>query len=233
MKFSRVTPLIVGLICASMTIAFATEHESEHLEVADYLEMEQVSDPQISPDGEQIVYTRRYVDRMNDSWHSALWIMDADGSRQRFLVDGSNARWSPDGTRLLFLSTDVNDKPQVFVRWMDDGGAVSQVTRVDVTPSTPTWSPDGDHIAFVAILPAESPWNINLPSPPEGANWTKPPRILDRLHYRQDRVGFRDPGFSHLFVVPAEAGRGENGVRSCNVHAKAGSGRGRLGRPVS
>ena len=77
---------------------------------------------------------------------------------------------------------------------------------VTVTPSTPTWSPDGKHIAFVAIVPAKTPWNIDMPSPPEGAEWTKPPRILSRLHYRQDRVGFQDPGFSHLFVVPAESG---------------------------
>src|SRR6056297_4077613 len=125
------------------------------------------------------------VDPMKDAWHSALWIMEADGSRQRFLVDGSSARWSPDGTRILFIASVDNGKPQIFVRWMDDEGAVSQVTRVDVSPSTPTWSPDGEHIAFVAIVPAESPWNIGMPSPPEGADWTPPPRILDRLHYRQ------------------------------------------------
>ena len=75
---------------------------------------------------------------MKDSWHSALWIMDADGGRQRFLVDGSNARWSPDGTRILFIAADGNGKPQIFVRWMDDTGAVSQVTRVSVTPSRST-----------------------------------------------------------------------------------------------
>ncbi len=42
--------------------------------------------------------------------------------------------------------------------------------------------------------------------PPEGATWTKPPAIVDRLHYRQDRVGYTEPGFTHLFVVPADGG---------------------------
>ncbi|MGK7294754.1 MAG: S9 family peptidase [Candidatus Wenzhouxiangella sp. M2_3B_020] len=197
---------LIGAGFLAVSVAHGTEHVSPHLEVADYLQMEEVSDPRISPDGDEIVYTREHIDAMGDSRHSALWIMDADGSRQRFLVDGSNARWSPDGSRILFLASDDNDKRQIFVRWMDDEGAISQVTRVDVTPSSPTWSPDGQHIAFVAIVPAESPWNIDLPTPPEGADWTPGPRILDRLHYRQDRIGFRDPGFSHLFVVPAEAG---------------------------
>jgi dipeptidyl aminopeptidase/acylaminoacyl peptidase len=180
--------------------------DDHHLGVADYLDLEQVSDPRISPDGSQIVYTRRWVDQKSDRWSSALWVMDADGSRHRFLQAGSNARWSPSGDRILFLAGGDNDKPQIFVRWMNEEGAVSQVTRVDVTPSSPEWSPDGRQIAFVAIVPAKDNWAIDLPAAPEGASWSKPPRILDRLHYRQDRVGFRDPGYSHLFVVPAESG---------------------------
>ena len=200
----RLPALALGaLLCFLSVIAAADDH---HLTVRDYLDFEQVSDPQVSPDGSQIVYTRRWVDQKSDRWSSALWIMDADGSRHRFLQEGSNARWSPSGDRILFIASGDNDKPQLFVRWMDAEGAVSQVTRVDVTPSSPEWSPDGRHIAFVAIVPVKDSWSIDLPDAPEGATWSKPPRILDRLHYRQDRVGFRDPGFSHLFVVPAGSG---------------------------
>ncbi|MDH3441784.1 MAG: DPP IV N-terminal domain-containing protein, partial [Gammaproteobacteria bacterium] len=204
MSMPRVSALVSGALIVLITLAASAD--DHHLGVADYLEFEQVTDPQVSPDGGQVIYTRRWVDQKADSWSSALWIMDADGSRHRFLHDGSNARWSPDGNRILFINGGDNDKPQIFVRWMDDEGAVSQVTRVDVTPSSPEWSPDGSQIAFVAIVPAEDKWTIDLPAAPEGAEWSKPPRILDRLHYRQDRVGFRDPGFSHLFVVPAASG---------------------------
>ena len=206
------SPLAAAAACAAMLLSLDThadahgEDNSSFLAVADYLEMEQVAGAQVSPDGRRIVYTRRFIDQLNDKFSSSLWIMNADGSKQRYLADGSNPRWSPDGTRILFLHTDANDKPQIFVRWMDDEGATSQVTRVSVTPSSPVWSPDGKQIAFVAIVPAADAWKIDMPKPPEGAEWTKGPRILDRLHYRQDRVGFRDPGFSHLFVVPAESG---------------------------
>ncbi|MEM6513087.1 MAG: S9 family peptidase [Pseudomonadota bacterium] len=197
---------LVFVALFTITTAHAEDSTDSLIQVADYLELEQVGDAQISPDGRQVIYTRRYIDQVNDRWTSSVWIMDSDGERQRFLIDGSSPRWSPDGSRILFLAGDSNGKPQIFVRWMDDEGAVSQVTRVSVTPSTPTWSPDSKSIAFVAIVPARESWNIDLPSPPEGATWTKPPRILDQLHYRQDRVGFRDPGYSHLFVVPAESG---------------------------
>lgn len=201
-------PRPIALLSAALLLfSLPSLADDRHLSVADYLDFEQVTDPQISPDGSQIIYTRRWVDQKTDRWSSALWIMDADGVRHRFLQKGSNARWSPDGSRILFITSGDNGKPQIFVRWMDDGGAVSQVTRVDVTPSSPEWSPDGSQIAFVAIVPAKDNWSIDLPAAPEGATWSKPPRILDRLHYRQDRVGFQDPGFSHLFVVPAESGR--------------------------
>jgi len=192
---------LLALIATSTAVA-----DDPHLSVADYLEFEEVREPQLSPDGERLVYTRRWVDARADVWKSSLWIMDADGARHRFLTDGSNARWSPSGDRLLFIAPDEHDRPQVFVRWMDAGGAVSQVTRVDVQPTSPRWSPDGEAIAFVAIVPQQDDWSIDLPEPPEGASWTKAPRILDRLHYRQDRVGYTDPGFSHLFVVPASSG---------------------------
>ena len=71
------------------------------------LEMERVSDPQISPDGQQIVYMRRWVDKMNDSRESSLWIMNADGTKNRHLIDGSSPQWSPDGTRIVYTARSV------------------------------------------------------------------------------------------------------------------------------
>jgi dipeptidyl aminopeptidase/acylaminoacyl peptidase len=176
------------------------------LTVQHFLDWEQVADPQLSPDGARIVYTRRWVNKLEDRWESALWIMGADGGRNRFLVKGSNARWSPDGGRILYLADGEPKGTQLFVRWMDAEGATSQITRVEKAPVNPQWSPDGTSIAFAMPVPAESKWAISMPAPPEGAKWTGAPRIVDRLHYRQDRVGYTDPAFMHLFLVPADGG---------------------------
>jgi len=171
-----------------------------------YLDWERVSDPRLSPDGRQIVFTRGWVDKVYDRWESSLWIMNADGSKQRKLIDGSSARWSPDGTRIAFIARGEPRGSQIFVRWMDAEGAVTQITRLDESPSDIAWSPDGKWIAFTMLVPAPERWPIPLPARPEGARWTENPLIITRLDYRQDRVGFTREGYRHIFIVPAEGG---------------------------
>jgi dipeptidyl aminopeptidase/acylaminoacyl peptidase len=171
-----------------------------------YLEMESVSDPQISPDGRHVIYTRGWADKVNDRRQSALWMMNADGTKNRFLADGSGARWSPDGTRIAYLAAGEPTGRQIFVRWMDAEGATTQITRVAETPGSIVWSPDGKSIAFTMLVPSRDTWNIKLPSRPEGAKWTAGPRIIDRLNYRRDRVGFLEDGYRHVFIVPADGG---------------------------
>jgi dipeptidyl aminopeptidase/acylaminoacyl peptidase len=177
------------------------------LSVGDYLEYEQVGDPQISPDGKTIVYARSWVDKVNDRWDSAIWVMNADGSRNHFLVKGGGPLWSPDGTRIAYVAMAEEPKgPQIFVRWMDAEGATSQVTRLTEAPRGIRWSPDGKSLGFAGFVAKPSEWQIKLPAPPPDAKWTPAPRLADRLHYRLDRAGFTEPGALHLFVVPADGG---------------------------
>ncbi|HWC75567.1 MAG TPA: S9 family peptidase [Gemmatimonadales bacterium] len=204
MRSIRITAVLAVCFCPGVA---AQETASDTLlTVNHYLDWEQVADPQVSPSGAQIVYTRRWVNKIEDRWDSGLWIMNADGSKNRFLVKGSNARWSPDGTRIAYLADGEPKGTQVFVRWMDAEGATSQITHVAETPAAVSWSPDGRSLAFTMLVKSETPWKISMPAPPEGAKWTPAPRIIDRLHYRRDRTGFVEQGTTRIFLVPADGG---------------------------
>ncbi len=181
----------------------------DRLQLAQYLDLEGISQPRLSPDGRRIVYTRRWIDRENDRRESSLWIVDADGGRNRFLVDGSDAHWSPDGTRIAYLAEGEPSGTQVFVRWMDAEGARTQVTRLTESPSDIAWAPDGKAIAFRMLVPQKNAWKAEgavSALRPAGAKWTDAPRIVDRLRYRQDRVGYLRDGYHHVFVVSADGG---------------------------
>ena len=186
-----------------------------------YLDWERVSDAQISPDGQRIVYTREAVNKIEDRWDSAIWIVNADGSQNRFLLKGSNPRWASDGKRLLYLADGEPRGTQVFVRWVDVDGPATQITRVTETPRNPRWSPDGKSIAFGMSVPEKNDWRVSMPEAPKDAKWTLAPRIITSLHYRQDRVGQTEPGFMHLFVAPADGGTARQ-LTSGQWHVGAG-----------
>ena len=195
-----------ALVAAQAPAAAPAPAPTDRLTLDLYWDYETVADPQISPDGSQIIYTRQWFDKMNDRRESSLWVMNSDGSRNRFLTRGSNARWSPSGDRIVYTAQGEPRGSQVFVRYMDAEGATSQITRVEQGPSTPEWSPDGTQIAFTMQVVQRNTWSIPMPRAPEGAKWTEAPRIVERLNYRQDREGFNDDRYRHLFVVPATGG---------------------------
>lgn len=179
---------------------------ANRLTVADYFNWEDVASPALSPDGKQILYTRTWIDQLNDRRESSVWIMNADGTRNRFLVKGSDAKWSPDGSRISFIAPGEPSGAQIWVRYMDAEGATTQITRLTEAPSDVEWSPDGKTLAFGMLVRQSEDWRIAMPAPPRGAKWTEPPRIVEKVRYRADRQGFLENGFRQIFVVPADGG---------------------------
>ncbi|HVG35757.1 MAG TPA: S9 family peptidase [Pyrinomonadaceae bacterium] len=196
--------------CLSLTLLLvlacgAWAADQSRLTVDLFLDWEWVSLPKISPDGSQIAYTHRWTNKINDNFETDIWIMNADGSKKRFLVRGSQPTWSPDGRRLAYVAMGQPTGAQIFVKWMDTGEE-TQLTRLERSPSNLQWSPDGRRLAFNMLVPAKTGMTVNMPQKPEGAKWVDPPRVVDRLNYRADTQGFRPEGFSHIFVIPDTGG---------------------------
>jgi acylaminoacyl-peptidase len=196
-------PLSLALVLTPPTLA------ADPLTLLDVFEVETASDPQISPDGSQIVYVRRFADLQSDSFYSNLWIVDSDGSSHRPLTSGKlnrfAPRWSPSGDRIAFISTEEGASSQIWVRYTDTG-QMAKLTHHEHAPGAPAWSPDGRHLAFTALVPTAPPAIGDLPSAPEGAEWAEPAKVIDRQFYRFDPIGYLPRGDWHLFTVPSGGG---------------------------
>ena len=202
----HVRTMLCALLLAAAGPALAQSHAQSKLSLEQYLDWGDVQTPQLSPDGTQIIYTRRWIDKMNDKWETSLWMMNADGSHQRALVQGSDVRWSPDGKRIAYVAKGEAAGSQVWVRWMDAEGAASQISRLTETPAALEWSPDGKTIAFTMNVPVKQEWRIAMPAAPKGAKWIEPPKIVMRLDFRSDRIGYTDESYHHIFVISADGG---------------------------
>jgi dipeptidyl aminopeptidase/acylaminoacyl peptidase len=200
----------IGLCLISITLsivvgAASSANGKRHITDDLYLDWEWVSSPELSPDGTQIIYSHRWVDKINDKYESDLWIVNTDGTRDRLLLKGGSAQWSPDGKRIAYVAQGQPAGNQIFVKWMDTGEE-TQLTRLDHPPTNLRWSPDGKRIAFNMIEMSKPALTIKMPARPAGAKWIDPPRVVDRLNYRADGQGYRLEGYEHIYTIPDTGG---------------------------
>ncbi|MBY0418782.1 MAG: S9 family peptidase, partial [Pararheinheimera sp.] len=77
------------LLCAAPI--FASDATSQYFESEDIFALEYANDPQVSPDGKQVVYVRNSNDIMTDGTHSSLWLLDVKtGHQSPLFVDQFN-----------------------------------------------------------------------------------------------------------------------------------------------
>ncbi len=216
----------VGTLAMPATALASNERESlttdseRYFKSEDIFNLEYVSEVQVSPNGKYVAYVRRSNDIMSDSSRANVWLASVDGKSHRPLLSSKKSyysiRWSPDGSRLAYLSNEEG-KPQLYVRWMDTG-QTALVTNVTSNPSNITWSPDGKHIAFTMSVDAkEKPLDIKMPKKPDGAKWSPSFQYITKARYQADGRGILEPAYTHIFIVPADGGTARQ-LTSGNYH---------------
>jgi len=198
--------LIVLFLLFSALFIFA---QQKHFDYLDIFDLQMVAEPQISPNGEQIIYIRHQFDILEDKRYTNLWIINFDGSNHRPLTSGKNSyssvRWSPDGKRIAFVSNEEG-KSEIFIRYMDTGEMAS-ITNLQHSPGDLSWHPDGKYLLFSKRIPFKRPSIASIPSAPSGANWSAPAVEIEHVRYRADgNFGFVTEGYRHLFIVSPEGG---------------------------
>ena len=206
---AKLAAMSLLLLIVGLGTTFGGEINYKLLDKETYMEMESIGSPNISPDGKHILFTRGWVDKMNDRSRSNLWIVDIEGKRVRELTHGNwrdfSPVWSPDGKKITFLS-DRDGTTQIHVLWLDTR-EVAQLTHLERAPGNLRWSPDGKMLTFTLFIPdTKTILPVKLPKRPEGAKWAKSAVIIDRLSWRRDGRGPIPKGYTHIFIIDAELG---------------------------
>ncbi|WP_222982953.1 S9 family peptidase [Flagellimonas meishanensis] len=194
-------------LLASSALQF-TMAQNQSFSYLDIFDIQYADDPQISPNGEWVVYRRMGFDILKDRSVGNLWMIRTDGSQHQKLTaretNESEPQWSPSGDRIVFSST-TDEGSEIYMYWVASG-KVARLSQLPFSPSSLTWSPDGKQLAFSMNVPQDPPVIAKIPKKPKGAEWAEAPRITDRVYHEADGRGYINPGFNHIFTIPADGG---------------------------
>ncbi|MFD0932778.1 S9 family peptidase [Psychroflexus salinarum] len=208
MNFIRFSFFILNFILFSSS-QLQAQVEENHFDYMDLFDLQMVSNPEISPDGNTIIYERHQFDVMSDRRLVNLWQISFDGNNHYPITSGTrnygNVSWSPQGDKFAFTSNQDGSN-QLYVYFLKSK-TTAALTNFTESPGSISWSPDGSQLLFSKFV-SESSKAIkpSLPTPPSGAEWEKGADVIDKTVYRRDGGGYVQDGYRHLFLISAEGG---------------------------
>ena len=161
-----------------------------------------VSDPALSSDGRLLTFVQSQVNADSQKTESRIRLARLpSGEAEDFTAGPGDAApaFSPDGRTLAFLRSNAEGLRNLWLM-PTDGGEAWQLTSTRGGVSEFTWSPDSSSLAYVS--------NVDPDILPEDHDPAKDPmtRVVSRIRYRYDTLGWRGDSHRHLFVVHTETG---------------------------
>ena len=212
-KLSSTAVLLLAVICAP-TVTFAQVRLG--MTPADTLRIREISDAQISPDGQWVAYV--VTANEGNERRSSLWVGQAavalatrgaiaESRSVPVQVSGMNPsrpRWSPDGKRLAFAATRERQSGVWIVSPFERGSQPRLAAPVRETNfylayagETYAWSPDGRRIAYVSATEDD-----DAAAQPSAGRERRDddPRVIDRIQFKT-RTSFSDRLRTHVWVA--------------------------------
>ncbi len=190
LAFFLTTPLLAQVSGAKRALSFD-----------DFIDLDTVSDPQISPDGRSVAFVVTRISLQENRGDSDIWVVPTSGGEARQLTNSprgdSQPRWSPGGDQLAFVST-RSGAPRIYS--IDPKGGEARALSGDISGGVAnlSWSPDGRWLLFSSQVAWPEKTGDADPYPTDALIWDE----LFYRHWDEWRVGKR----SHLFVIPSEGG---------------------------
>ncbi|MFQ6604342.1 MAG: prolyl oligopeptidase family serine peptidase [Fidelibacterota bacterium] len=183
----------------------------KRIQINDLYRLKLVSDPQISPDGQQVCFVREIMSKKDRKYYSTLWAVNNNGRNLHPLTGGKQQdrlpRWSPDGKRLAFVRQE-DHKDQIWILPLTGGEALPLTQLKHGSISQLTWSPDGKNIAFLF-----HPQGKEVKRKKDGSAEIPVYRHITRLWFRLDGQGFFDSEYTHVWIADARTGKAKQLVQ--------------------
>lgn len=160
--------------------------------------MGRLSDPQVSPDGQTLLFGVKYFDYKANKGNQELYTMPVSGGDPVKITntpeDEFGAVWRPDGKKIGYMR---KTGPEIQV-WEcnPDGTGHTQLTRFDNSVNGFCYSPDMKHLLYTMNVKLDQSVADRYPDLPE-AN----AMIYDDLMYRH-WDSWADGTYEHIFIAP-------------------------------
>lgn len=185
-------------LCGIIFNSYFHEGEKFALKPKDVCKFKTISDAQVAPDGNWVLYVVSDVDTVNDKRISNVFMVNWKGGAPVQLTYGEEGascpRWSPDGKSLAFLSSRKSgDKVKGRQVWILNriGGEARPLTKVKGDLSSFEWSPDSKRLLL------EMADNKNE----DDSKRKNPlPLVINRYHFKQDVQGYLTDKHTHLYL---------------------------------
>ncbi len=147
--------LVLSICLAVTTAAWPKAASAQRaMTIVDLLNLPGVSDPQISPDGRQILYTQSETDWEANRRRTHIWRVDRDGSNTTQMTVGpqgeTSPRWSPEGATIALLTRRGDDEDTQIYLLANSGGEARRLTSHPTGVGSISWAPDGRTVYFIA-----------------------------------------------------------------------------------
>ncbi len=182
------------LLCVSFLIPeLGIGQEKRTLTPADYYRIPTVAAPDVSPDGQWVVYTLSTPDSASDKISPDVWMVSVESGDTIKLTNNTASetqpQFSPDGRYISFLSARDGGSAQV---WLLDrrGGEARKLTEEKREISFYSWSPDSRKLLLVMKDSLDTTQNNK-----------RRPYVINRYRFKQDVEGYRyDTRKTHLYT---------------------------------
>ena len=137
-----------------LVFAFFASAQNDVFTAEKMWQLKRVGAPVVSNDGSKILFTVTEYDIEKNNSKTNIFISDINGKEMRQLTFGNkdgDPVWSPDDSKIAFVSRRDGSSAQIYVMDMR-GGEGKKITSLPTSPFAIKWFPDGKTIAFAAMI---------------------------------------------------------------------------------